>query len=1172
MRIGSWNVEGLSEAKQAAALTTAAESELDAMVLVETWLRPACGLAQPSHPLWQRLDRICFRLHPNAPRGKSGLSLLVKHSAGACLFSYCPDSRWAIWTTNGATIVAVYIEPSVVLDDYVRTLADITASICEVRAQHQRPILVIGDFNARMGNIIGDRVSNRRRDATLSFCVQTQLDLLNESIKGNPNRWTWKDARGGRSIVDLALTHGAACAVFSIRRPPLPTCHQLLMAEVAVSSEEVAQDPSRWNWARKAFSTPDKVKMCGQLLRPTVDTLAKMWAFIGEQLDLDADAFDPHSAAVILSAQRLVDEGYSIMCRGIRCSLLGLGCWTPATARRGLQSQNHINWKDLAETGNGFFLSSVKNILQGVRIPNGDNHEAPATPTVEEFAAFYQDLFARSAETPSEALNRCRRRIRDVPATENSFFSVSACAKLLKKANPKKAIGPDNLPADVFKCYIGGSAVLLHKMFSVMWAHQIMPTMWKKAFVVPIEKRGADRSDPAQWRGIALQSHLKKLFEVCVRKMCQKRGWTGVHYLQTGFQRKTGAIEAVYALDELTQKYELSGQPLSAALLDVRKAYDRTPRAFIYAKLRRRGMPEHAIGVIKALLESSQVVVRLGSDLSDPADVQVGVPQGDVLSPDLFNVFVDDLAERMIGVCAGYGGCPKFGNTDIPMIMYADDQTLIHWRADALQAMLHEAEAYAAEHQFAYNVNKCAVSHPAANSTWPPMLLYGEPIPVAETTSFLGVKLRNGVVDHSLQLTDRLAQAKRALNGLDMLGAFRTPHLSVAKKRLLISAYGRSRIEYGMAVAPHTKAALKNVDTVMMDVTAKSIGGGRGNALSMRFCGIVPATSRMAKLRLCFLAGLRAQARSVRQVPTLAARVFMTADAQLGSRRRPRGGSQPAVTRTVLQRLVRNLPVYDMSAALAQKYTADFRANFARLPSPDEVAGIEDRALSVALRKHAWADKSALKLIHLQQQDYDRPHPTAYVAGSFSQLLGRWLSNLIPGTNLLCKKCENYRVSRFHLPRCVDTVRLLGEYYCPIAHATHLPATDTILDALIMDLVPKDDRLRAILQFLDRCPYRPRVNPAPTAAAAVSRRPSPLRVAPWRDEEWVKTAIGIAKVVAEARLQCCPTTHSRPTTSSSRDRRQGEDHRDHSHAFCPPTGVFNAENPGASPPILPPDR
>jgi hypothetical protein len=119
----------------------------------------------------------------------------------------------------------------------------------------------------------------------------------------------------------------------------------------------------------------------------------------------------------------------------------------------------------------------------------------------------------------------------ELKEAEIALFSNKSIAGLLLSAKWKKAIGLDNLPADVFKCCVKPSADLLHSMFKVFWSYQLLPQAWQTAFITPIPKRGADLRDPAQWREIALQSHFKKLFGVCVRRLFREEGWTDAHIL-----------------------------------------------------------------------------------------------------------------------------------------------------------------------------------------------------------------------------------------------------------------------------------------------------------------------------------------------------------------------------------------------------------------------------------------------------------------------------------------------------------------------------------------------------------------------------------------------------------------------------------------------------------------
>lgn len=1182
MKVGAWNVESLSEDKQEAAIATAAEIGLDAIVLYETWLRPNRGPHQPRHALWHRLDLICRDLHPHAPRGKGGISLLVLQAARATLYRHCPRYHWAIWTTTRSTVAGVYIPPSVPLDEFVRVLDDLATALEAVFMNRPRSLIVVGDFNARLGALVGDHQTNARSSAMRAFITRTRLELLNSRLLRSDRRFTWR-CPIGRSVVDLALTRDAPCSAFFVGAPPVATPHQLLLVDVADSVEEVVADPSRWAWSRAAFSNPKRRELCSVLLAPTMASMARLWEFVSSSLDSQLEDGELYGAAATQWAQSLIDEAYSVTCRAIRCSLLGLACWDPQRNRRGHQTQRHVDWEALAQCSDGFFLSSVKSALQTVARDEVPGGARPAIPSVEEFAGCYRQLFSAGPETPRDRVPRIRRSTTSLNEDETKVFSVDALTELLHRIKWKKAIGPDNLPADVLKCSGESAALMLSTMFRVLWTHQILPEVWNKAFVVPIEKKGADLSDPSQWRGIALQSHLKKLFEVQIRDLCRTSGWTQVHQLQTGFQPKTGAIEAVYAVEELTRRYSALSQPLTLVLLDVKKAYDRTPRAFIFRKLRRRGMPEHALGVIQALLDSCQVVLRVEGRLSDPVDVAVGVPQGDVLSPDMFNVFVDDLAERLISVGNRFGGCPKYGDVDIPIVMYADDQTLMHWRHDALQAMLEEAQKYADEHQYQYNVNKCVVTHPEPNLDWPPLLLNGAEIPVSGATSLLGIKITDGLVDHAAQLEDRLAKAKRAIAGLEILGAFRTPELSVARKRLMLTAYGRSRVEYGMAIAPHTKADLKKVDSWLMEMSSKCLGGGRGTSLTMRFCGVIPTHPRMAQLRMRFLAGLRDPRR---KEASLAASVCRKAVAP-PDRRRVRGATAPRDPPSVLRRLVRYMPIIDTSHALTQKYVAEFKSLWSRDPLDTELPVLERRAAAVALSQLTWSESARrLKLLPLQQQDFNVPHPSAYLTGDTAVLPGRWLTNLTPGHPAVGKPCDNcagrYPVSRYHLTRCVDVRALLGAHYCAITHAAFYVQVDNPVDAMLMDLIPPNARHEALLKNLDRCPLRPRrrqqaADPAPTP------RPTRLAVKPWRESAFQERVHGVGSAIAELQRCCCPRDRlavARPQTrtrsSSQVDRVSGDDHGSASQAFPPPfslaVGVFTAGRRHASPPVLPPAR
>jgi hypothetical protein len=167
-------------------------------------------------------------------------------------------------------------------------------------------------------------------------------------------------------------------------------------------------------------------------------------------------------------------------------------------------------------------------------------------------------------------------------------------------------------------------------------------------------------------------------------------------------------------------------------------------------------------------------------------------------------------------------------------------------------------------------------------------------------------------------------------------------------------------------------------------------------------------------------------------------------------------------------------------------------------------------------------------------------------------------------------------VSRFLLGRCSNTAHFLGDLYCPIAHAVHLTETDTILDAMLMDVIPEKDRLAEVAEAWDQCPYKPRrrrisrrltrVVPAQQVPAKPSQ--------PWKDHEWRLKLAGLSCAAATAEQLCCASIQvNRSRTSSNPVRGECNDLGDNSQAFLSAQlEVFTAGSRRASPPVRSPAR
>ena len=141
---------------------------------------------------------------------------------------------------------------------------------------------------------------------------------------------------------------------------------------------------------------------------------------------------------------------------------------------------------------------------------------------------------------------------------------------------------------------------------------------------------------------------------------------------------------AVFALKEVINYYNMLSSPLYACMLDSSKAFDRVNHYHLFHKLLKRKVPKLLVRLLFFWYKTQSFYVACNNVLSLPFTVSNGVRQGGVLSPVLFNVFIEDLSEllstRMIG-CYMNGVC--FNH-----ICYADDAVLLAPTPEALQLLI----------------------------------------------------------------------------------------------------------------------------------------------------------------------------------------------------------------------------------------------------------------------------------------------------------------------------------------------------------------------------------------------------------------------------------------------------------------------------------------------------
>jgi hypothetical protein len=161
----------------------------------------------------------------------------------------------------------------------------------------------------------------------------------------------------------------------------------------------------------------------------------------------------------------------------------------------------------------------------------------------------------------------------------------------------------------------------------------------------------------------------------------------------------------MFILGEIwTKRYE-EGLATYCAFIDVRKAYDRVWRPGLWDKLARAGIGGRCLGMLRAMFTNVPRAVRINGQYSEDFDVSAGVPQGSVLSPYLYAVYINGLHEALQKAGLGI----RIYDSLVPLLMYADDVVLLARSPAELQAMLKVMENYAAKWRFNFNQDKSNV-------------------------------------------------------------------------------------------------------------------------------------------------------------------------------------------------------------------------------------------------------------------------------------------------------------------------------------------------------------------------------------------------------------------------------------------------------------------------------
>ena len=335
----------------------------------------------------------------------------------------------------------------------------------------------------------------------------------------------------------------------------------------------------------------------------------------------------------------------------------------------------------------------------------------------------------------------------------------------IKKLKVGKSAGPDEMIGEFFK-YSGDSLItFLEILFNKLFDEGIYPESWKESIIIPLFKKG-DINNPNNYRGISLCNITSKLYGSIINNRLQK--WIELYNItgecQAGFKKDYSTLDHIFTLLAIIQKQFAQNSKLYVAFVDFEKAFDSISRKLLWPILRKHGICGKLYKCIRSMYEDVKAKVRDGAKFTDYINCTHGVKQGDICSPILFSLFINELAIEIIQN-GKHGIALNFDLVELFVLLFADDLVLLSYTVIGLQTQLNNLYAAATRLELKVNLEKTAVvvfrkgGYLAGREKW----YYGsDKIAVVGAYKYLGIYFTTRI-SFTYACQDLICKAKRAV-------------------------------------------------------------------------------------------------------------------------------------------------------------------------------------------------------------------------------------------------------------------------------------------------------------------------------------------------------------------------------------------------------------------------
>ena len=283
---------------------------------------------------------------------------------------------------------------------------------------------------------------------------------------------------------------------------------------------------------------------------------------------------------------------------------------------------------------------------------------------VNKYNEFFATIGINIEKELNTNMNYRNEKNFDFPAFKFENETTENIEKIIDRIKTDVATGMDNIPAKIIKNTKSILSPYLTKIINLSFETKTFPDILKNAIIKPIFKKD-DKNDISNYRPISILPVISKIFERATLNQLIEyfEKYDLINCFQHAYRKFHGTVTCLFEL--LNEIYHLIDIKKKVAIvsLDLSKAFDTINHTLLLKKLKSFNLNSDSITFLQSYLSNRKQVTKLNNFTSTKEEIKSGVPQGSILGPFLFLIFVNDLPDAFGDTC-------KF-------ISYADDTQLL---------------------------------------------------------------------------------------------------------------------------------------------------------------------------------------------------------------------------------------------------------------------------------------------------------------------------------------------------------------------------------------------------------------------------------------------------------------------------------------------------------------